>query len=144
MVFFWSFFVGLVGSFISFLYPMYRSIKAIETDSKDDDTQWLVYWVVIGFVNLIEALFGFVLFVFPFYFEIKLAFVLWLQLPNATHVGSGAQALYIAALKPLLKKYDNDIDKLLRDTFKVVLSNETFKKGIAFIKAKIESFKHKQ
>uniref|UniRef100_A0A1I8B378 Receptor expression-enhancing protein n=1 Tax=Meloidogyne hapla TaxID=6305 RepID=A0A1I8B378_MELHA len=29
-----------------FLYPAYVSIKAIESHTKEDDTQWLTYWCV--------------------------------------------------------------------------------------------------
>ena len=37
-----------------FVYPAYRSIKAIETSIKDDDTQWLIYWVVFACFSVAE------------------------------------------------------------------------------------------
>ena len=42
---------ALLCNMIGFLYPMYMSIKALETDDKDDDTQWLMYWVVFAFFS---------------------------------------------------------------------------------------------
>ncbi|KIH44001.1 TB2/DP1, HVA22 family [Ancylostoma duodenale] len=40
-------FAQLVCNFMGFIYPAYVSVKAIETATKDDDTQWLTYWSVI-------------------------------------------------------------------------------------------------
>ena len=37
-----NFIIDLIG----FIYPMYGSIKAIESKDKEDDTLWLTYWLV--------------------------------------------------------------------------------------------------
>ena len=39
---------------LNLLCPAYESIKAIERPGTADDTQWLTYWVVFGFFNVIE------------------------------------------------------------------------------------------
>nr|CAD2202700.1 unnamed protein product [Meloidogyne enterolobii] len=36
----------LACNITGYLYPAYVSIKAIESHTKEDDTQWLTYWVV--------------------------------------------------------------------------------------------------
>lgn len=60
----------------------YASFKAIESPQTDDDKQWLTYWTVIGFVNIIEFFADYLLFWIPFYSLTKTAFVLWLTLPR--------------------------------------------------------------
>jgi len=54
------------------------SIKAIESNVKDDDTQWLTYWVVYGFFSLVEAFSDIFLFWFPFYYMGKVGWCLCL------------------------------------------------------------------
>nr|CAD2166968.1 unnamed protein product [Meloidogyne enterolobii] len=39
----------LACNITGFLYPAYVSIKAIESHTKEDDTQWLTYWVYFLF-----------------------------------------------------------------------------------------------
>ncbi|CAH8655910.1 unnamed protein product [Dicrocoelium dendriticum] len=57
---------------IGFLYPAYQSIKAIESPSKDDDTQWLCYWVVFAFLQMVEACTFSLVYYIPIYTTIKL------------------------------------------------------------------------
>ena len=45
----------LVCNSIGFLYPMYVSIKALESRDDSDDTQWLTYWVVYAFFHVDSA-----------------------------------------------------------------------------------------
>ncbi|KAJ3431357.1 receptor expression-enhancing protein [Anaeramoeba flamelloides] len=46
---------GMVQSIVAFLYPAYRSYKAIKTNEKDDDTELLIYWTVVGFFTFFES-----------------------------------------------------------------------------------------
>ena len=70
--------VGLVG----FIYPAYMSFKAINTPGPVDDTQWLTYWVVYAFFNLTESITDLVLSWIPFYFFLKVAFLVWSYHPS--------------------------------------------------------------
>ncbi|KAG9393171.1 TB2/DP1/HVA22-related protein [Carpediemonas membranifera] len=97
-------------SCISFAYPAYASFKALQTKEEDDDKQWLCFWILIGFVNVVDFFFDPILSWIPFYMEIKLSFIIWAQLPSV----KGSLFLYQTFLEPQLKKYENDIDETAR------------------------------
>mmetsp|Transcript_33644 Transcript_33644/g.24667 ORF Transcript_33644/g.24667 Transcript_33644/m.24667 type:complete len:165 (+) Transcript_33644:115-609(+) len=81
---------------VGFIYPAYASIQAIESESKGDDTQWLTYWLVFGFFKIFESFFDFFVSKVQFYFLIKLAFLVYLFLPQT----QGAKVVYQAVIKP--------------------------------------------
>lgn len=56
--------------------PATRSIKAIESSSKEDDTTWLTYWVVYGVFSVAEFFSDTFLYWFPFYYVGKVT-ALW-------------------------------------------------------------------
>merc|ERR1712007_151990 len=57
----------LIVSLIGFAYPAYCSVKAIQSQNKDDDTKWLIYWVVYGGFVVLEILGDLLLYWFPMY-----------------------------------------------------------------------------
>ena len=99
-----SFYVTFLGLFTSrFLgvaYPVYASFQAIESDNKDDDTQWLTYWVVFSFFSVFEMIALGVLkennSVGATYFLIKVLFLAWCQF------GKGAYYMYKAFVRPVV------------------------------------------
>jgi len=99
-------FAELVCNFIGFLYPAYISIKAIESATKADDTQWLTYWVVFGFFSILEFAEDEIIEVFPIYWLCKCAFLVYLYLPMTM----GAQKIYIKAIRPAFTKYQQTIE----------------------------------
>jgi receptor expression-enhancing protein 5/6 len=71
-----------VSTLLGWVLPAYLSIKAIESPGHADDIQWLTYWVIFGFFNLLEIFATrLILYYFPWFFAFKTVFILWLQLP---------------------------------------------------------------
>ncbi|KAL5200715.1 hypothetical protein ABZP36_021918 [Zizania latifolia] len=66
---------------VSLAYPLYASVRAIETKSPVDDQQWLTYWVLYSFITLFELTFAPVIEWLPFWSYAKLFFNCWLVLP---------------------------------------------------------------
>ena len=106
---------GVLCSMVGFVYPAFKSFETIETKTKGDVTQWLVYWVVFSFFSLIETFSGFLLYWIPFYYAFKLAFLLWAMLPQT----KGSKFLYDSFLKDFLKKSESRIDAAMAESKKV-------------------------
>ncbi|OAY79245.1 HVA22-like protein a, partial [Ananas comosus] len=83
---------------VTLAYPLYASIKAIETKSSVDDQQWLTYWVLYSFITLFELTFAPVIEWLPFWSYMKLFFNCWLVLPHF----NGAAYVYQHYVRPLL------------------------------------------
>lgn len=90
-----------ITNLIGWALPAYLTCHALESPQKGDDAQWLCYWIVFGFLNYIEsAALRVVLYYIPHYFTIKLAFTVWLMLPQTR----GAERVYYSALRPLFQQ----------------------------------------
>nr|AFK39846.1 unknown [Lotus japonicus] len=74
---------------VTLVYPLYASIKAMETRPITDDQQWLTYWVLYSMITLFELTFAKVLEVLAIWPYAKLILSCWLVLPHfngAAHV----------------------------------------------------------
>lgn len=69
---------GAIVCVIGTVYPTIQSVLALETEEIDDDKQWLTYWMVFSVFSLFENLGAFLLKFIPFYFLIKVLFLIWL------------------------------------------------------------------
>jgi receptor expression-enhancing protein 5/6 len=96
---------------ITVLYPAVKSIQALESETRDDDKEWLTYWIIFGLFTLIDDCCGCILSCIPYYFWIKLAFFVFLFAPQTR----GAQLLYRSVVKDLLDKYKDKIEGLISD-----------------------------
>ncbi|KAL9420007.1 hypothetical protein AB3S75_037720 [Citrus x aurantiifolia] len=72
---------ALLGPGVMLLYPLYASLRAIESPSTLDDQQWLTYWIIYSFITLFELSCYKVLAWLPFWAYMKLLFCMWLVLP---------------------------------------------------------------
>lgn len=124
-------FSSYVTCLVGALCPTYMSLKALESPEEDDDTQFLTYWVVYGLFSVIDLFTGFIVKVFPLYYTIKLAFLIWLFMPNF----KGATKIYKWVVEPLFKKYeskfDSGVNKILRKGEQV--ANDVKNKGGEFL-----------
>jgi len=93
---------------IGFVYPLYASFKAVKSVDKDDDSQWLTYWVVYGFFTLVESFTDFFLYWIPLYYFAKVCFLIWCFLPSF----KGANIIYKRMVEPLFLKYEDSIEKV--------------------------------
>ncbi|KAF9581241.1 ER membrane protein DP1/Yop1 [Lunasporangiospora selenospora] len=106
LMIFFNFAGQLFSNLLGWVYPAYRSFKALETPEKEDDKQWLTYWCVYGFVSILESFTDVLLYWFPFYFFLKTVFLLWLMIPSF----NGAVIIYTRVLRPFLVQHKSDID----------------------------------
>ncbi|KAK6259348.1 hypothetical protein SCA6_013822 [Theobroma cacao] len=81
---------AIVGPGVMLLYPLYASIRAIETPSMVDDQQWLTYWIIYSLITLFELSCWKILAWLPFWPYMKLLFCMWLVLP----IFNGAAYIY--------------------------------------------------
>ncbi|AQK97934.1 HVA22-like protein f [Zea mays] len=90
---------ALVGPGVMLLYPLYASMRAIESPSSLDDQQWLTYWVLYSLITLFELSSWKVLQWFPLWPYMKLLLCCWLVLP----VFNGAAYIYEAHVRRYFK-----------------------------------------
>ncbi|KAJ3388215.1 ER membrane protein DP1/Yop1 [Entophlyctis sp. JEL0112] len=103
---FFNIFGELITGLMGFVWPAYQSFKAIEAHDRDLNTQWLTYWTVFGFLNVIEVFSDFLLYWIPFYYAFKAILILYLVLPQF----HGAKVVYEKVLEPYLLKKQSVID----------------------------------
>ena len=84
-----------------------RSFKALETERNEDDTKWLTFWFVYTLFSFAKSVCDYVAFIVPMYEEATVGIVIYLAFFG------GAQLVYSAVLKPLLKKHEGAIDEQL-------------------------------
>ncbi|XP_047311497.1 HVA22-like protein a [Impatiens glandulifera] len=87
----------LAGPVVSLVYPLYASIRAIETKSAEDDRQWLTYWILYSMITLFELTFAKLIEWIPIWSYAKLFGTCWLVIPYF----SGAAYVYEHYLRPL-------------------------------------------
>lgn len=94
------------------LYPAYRSYKAIKNKDMREYVKWMMYWIVFALFTTLETMLDIFISWFPFYYEIKILFILWVLSP-ATH---GSSILYKKVVHPLLCSREKDIDEFIEKT----------------------------
>ena len=103
--------LGIGASYITVAigvaYPCFMSFIALESDGGEDDKQWLTYWVVFGLLNICDQFAGFILAFIPFYFFLKLCFLIFLMHPSTM----GATMVYNTYILPGMNQVEGHIEK---------------------------------
>jgi len=106
-----SFLQHVLSLVILYLYPSYRSYKALESKNITDAQEWLCYWIVTGILTIPLLVSNTVISWFPFYYEIKLIFCLWLILPQT----KGHLELFNKYVIPYMNRFSGRIDNYARE-----------------------------
>ncbi|XP_031175355.1 receptor expression-enhancing protein 2 isoform X1 [Sander lucioperca] len=91
------------------LYPAYSSYKAVKTKNVKEYVKWMMYWIVFALFSTAETATDLLLSWFPFYFELKIAFVIWLLSPYT----KGSSVLYRKFVHPTLSNKEKEIDEYI-------------------------------
>ncbi|KAJ8284805.1 hypothetical protein COCON_G00036550 [Conger conger] len=88
------------------LYPAYCSYKAVKNKNVKEYVRWMMYWIVFALYTVVETVTDLTVAWFPLYYELKVAFVIWLLSPYTR----GASLIYRKCLHPLLSSREREID----------------------------------
>uniref|UniRef100_A0A1A7ZZ79 Receptor expression-enhancing protein n=1 Tax=Nothobranchius furzeri TaxID=105023 RepID=A0A1A7ZZ79_NOTFU len=91
------------------LYPAYYSYKAVKTKNVKEYVRWMMYWIVFALYTVVETITDLTVAWFPLYYELKIAFVIWLLSPYTR----GASLIYRKCLHPLLSSREREIDEYI-------------------------------
>ncbi|XP_076990959.1 receptor expression-enhancing protein 1 isoform X2 [Tamandua tetradactyla] len=91
------------------LYPAYYSYKAVKSKDIKEYVKWMMYWIIFALFTTAETFTDLFLCWFPFYYELKIAFVAWLLSPYT----KGSSLLYRKFVHPTLSSKEKEIDDCL-------------------------------
>ncbi|CCM04503.1 uncharacterized protein FIBRA_06683 [Fibroporia radiculosa] len=109
MFFYFTF--KIISATVAFLYPGYASYKTLSQRpaSEEELERWLMYWSVLGCIVAVEYVAEWLVSWLPFYYPIKMIFLLYLALPQT----AGAAYVYRAHLQPFFATHESQIDSAL-------------------------------
>jgi receptor expression-enhancing protein 5/6 len=97
-----------ITNLVGIVIPSIISMRTLESKIPEDNQQWLTYWVIFGIFSFIDLFSYWLLKYFPFYFILKIIFLIWLFMPNT----KGAKIIYKILITKLFKKYEKQIDEI--------------------------------
>ncbi|KAI8937339.1 hypothetical protein NX059_006545 [Plenodomus lindquistii] len=111
------------------LFPVFASYKALHTSDPALLAPWLIYFVILSLITVVENTFSFILTWIPFYSWLRFFAHLYLILPGS----QGATFLYQEYLEPFLYHHEREIDDFITQ------SHDSAKKaGMQYVEMGIE------
>jgi receptor expression-enhancing protein 5/6 len=100
-----------ITNVIGVAYPAFMSFVALESQGTEDDKQWLTYWVCFGAFNIVDQFAGIILQFIPFYYFLKLGFLVYLFHPQTM----GASTIYEKFILPNVQKYEGRVRDAIKE-----------------------------
>jgi receptor expression-enhancing protein 5/6 len=100
---------NIITNIVGFIYPFYATLKSIEADNREENQEWLIYWVVFALFCIVDNFIHYVLYWLPIFYPIKVTFLLWCMIPKF----KGAKTVYENLIKPIFLKHESNIDAAL-------------------------------
>ncbi|CAH1259432.1 REEP2 [Branchiostoma lanceolatum] len=91
------------------LYPAYASYKAVKTKNVREYVKWMMYWIVFAIFTFVETFADVFISWVPFYYEVKIVFVVWLLSPYT----KGSSFIYRKFVHPAMSKREKEIDEYI-------------------------------
>ena len=110
----------------------------METNPKKKK-EWLTYWVVFGFFIIIDMFSGLIMKIIPFYFVLKILFLIWMFLPGS----SGCYLVYNYVILKLFKSVEDSLDFFFNESKKItnIVIKDTKKEGAQKMRKITDGFK---
>ena len=103
---YFNIFENLITNLVGTVYPSFWTIKAIESKNKNDIKKWLTYWIVFGVFIIIDFFNIIIVKIFPYYFLMKIMFLIWLFMPGS----NGCTIIYQLFVKKIFNSFEDSID----------------------------------
>ena len=111
------------------LLPVFASYKALRASDPAQLTPWLIYWIILSLILLVESWTVFILGWLPFYSWIRLLALSYLVLPQT----QGAKLLYTNYVEPFIANHERQIETFIGD-----LHEKGSRAGLGYLKRLID------
>ena len=77
-------FKSLISNIVGIVYPIIKSLEALETSDPDLLKIWLAYWVIFALFSVFDRFASkfFLTKIIPFYYFMKISLLIWLFHPR--------------------------------------------------------------
>ena len=137
---YFNLFENLITNLIGTVYPTFWTIKSIE--SKDGKAiHWLIYWIIFSSFILLDFFSVFVVKIIPFYFVMKICFLIWLQWPES----KGCDIIFSYVINNIFESIEEELDEYVQEVKDVsndYVFNEKNKQKIMGITKALKNFKN--